>query len=58
MLRWRNRCKRVLEELKLTGADILLVQEVDHFYDFYKKEFALLGYQSIFDIDKTKQHGN
>jgi mRNA deadenylase 3'-5' endonuclease subunit Ccr4 len=58
MLRWKQRSKRVLKELKLTEADILLVQEVDSYEEYYKKELEQLGYHAIYNSGNGKKHGN
>ncbi len=49
-----NRAKKVVAELKSTMADIICLQEVDHFADFYWKELTNLGYDVYYN---NKGHG-
>ena len=44
---------RILEEIKASDADILCLQEVDHWYDFYGARFTDLGYKYVFYKRKT-----
>ena len=44
MLNWDNRKHRLLDEIKKYDADIITLQEVDHYYDFFLPEMNKLGY--------------
>ena len=44
---------RIFEEIKASNADILCLQEVDHWYDFYGARFTDLGYKYVFYKRKT-----
>jgi len=46
-IEFKNRAIKVIAELKSTMADIICLQELDHFTDFYASELTKLGY-SIF----------
>lgn len=46
--RFEYRSKRTILELKSDLSDIICLQELDHFEDFYKKELENLDYECIF----------
>jgi mRNA deadenylase 3'-5' endonuclease subunit Ccr4 len=47
-LEWRRRFKRVLEEVIRVNPDLLLMEEVNHYEDFWRNELQRIGYDGIF----------
>lgn len=45
-----NRSIKVLKELEFYDSDILCLQEVDNYEEFYRENFNKLGYESIFKM--------
>ena len=45
---------RIFEEIKASNADILCLQEVDRWYDFYGARFTDLGYKYVFYKRKSR----
>jgi len=46
--RWSYRGNRIISEISLYKPDILALQEVDHYYDFFEPKLAKLGYKGIY----------
>lgn len=44
VLDWESRRHRLLSEIKKYDADVITLQEVDHYYDFFLPEMNKLGY--------------
>ncbi|KAI8084277.1 Endonuclease/exonuclease/phosphatase [Gilbertella persicaria] len=47
----------IVDEIKLYDADILTIQELDNFDEFYKQIFTELGYQVEYYCHPSKRHG-
>ena len=47
-LQWLHRGPLIVEEIVRAGADIVCLEEVDHFEDFFKPQLVLHGYEGIF----------
>ncbi|XP_070553916.1 nocturnin-like [Ptychodera flava] len=47
-LLWENRKSRSLEEILTYDPDIICLEEVDHYHDFYNPMLQSVGYQGIF----------
>eukprot|EP01080_Neovahlkampfia_damariscottae_P011396 gene11396-4563_t len=47
-LLWENRKWKLLEEITQYDCDIICLQEIDHFYDFFEPELKHFGYTGIF----------
>ena len=47
-LEWKYRGLRIIEEIARSGADILCLEEVDHFKDFFEPQLAGRGFEGIF----------
>lgn len=47
-LKWEYRSKKIIQSLKHFSADILCLQEVDHYNDFFKPELKNLGFTGIY----------
>ena len=52
VLKWENRKGKILEEILRSGADIVCLEEVDHFPDFFQPKLSENGFKGIF---KPKQ---
>lgn len=52
VLDWGHRSEVLLTEIKEADADIICLEEVDHFHDFFKPQMEKLGYASAF-LPKT-----
>lgn len=52
--KWEKRCITLIEEIRSYDADIICLQEVDHFEDWWRVQLMLLGYDSIFK-KRTKE---
>lgn len=47
-LQWTYRKPLILQEILRSGADIVCLQEVDHFKDYLKPELSLKGFEGMF----------
>jgi nocturnin len=47
-LKWENRKELILEEIRRSGADIICLEEVDHFFDFFQPKLSESGFEGIF----------
>jgi len=47
-LEWKHRRYRILEEILRWETDIICLQEVDHYHDWFFPKLRLLGYAGIF----------
>ena len=47
VLHFNFRGPRIMREIAVTEADVICMQEVDRFYDFYEPEFAKLGFKVV-----------
>lgn len=47
-LRWENRKKAILAQIQYLDPDIVCLQEVDHYKDFFLPELSKLGYNGHF----------
>jgi len=45
---WRLRQKRILEEIQRGAADIICLEEVDHYHDWFEPQLKELGYMGFF----------
>lgn len=48
VLKWENRREWLLEEILRSGADIICLQEVDHFPDFFQPKLSEKGFGGVF----------
>jgi len=48
ILEWDHRKSRILHEVTQYEPDIITMQEVDHYYDFFLPELSLRGYSGFF----------
>jgi hypothetical protein len=46
--KWEQRSKTLIREIASYNADILCLQDVDHFSDFWRPQLMLLGYASVY----------
>jgi mRNA deadenylase 3'-5' endonuclease subunit Ccr4 len=53
--RWKNRRQLLMEEIKDVNADVICMQEVDFFEDYWKEEFEKLGYKSVHQPKTTSK---
>ena len=54
---WDVRKHKIEDSISTSGADILCLQEVDHYVDFYEPLFEKLGYKSLYLQRKKRQDG-
>lgn len=47
-LKWPYRSQLILTEICRSEADIICLEEVDHFYDFFEPQLASLGFEGLF----------
>jgi len=45
VLDFKNRCNGIVQNIKELNADVMILEEVDHFKDFYEQQIKNLGYQ-------------
>ncbi|TMW67454.1 hypothetical protein Poli38472_011074 [Pythium oligandrum] len=45
---WAHRCRGLLREIRTWRADIICLQEVDHYEDFFEPELKKAGYKGVF----------
>ncbi|KAI8388307.1 Endonuclease/exonuclease/phosphatase [Radiomyces spectabilis] len=57
LLKWKTRRKMVMDEITMYKPDILCLQEVDMYEEFYESQFSKLGYKTLFYKHSTKKHG-
>ena len=59
---WNFRKERVIEQILSLNADVICLQEIDHYEDFFKPLFTNLGYSCLFfaknDSPCLKMPGN
>jgi len=46
--RWSYRGKQILKEITIYMPDVIVLQEVDHYSDFFEPALALLGYKGLY----------
>jgi len=46
-----------MEELKKFSSDIICLQEVDHYEDFYRAELSYLGYDLVYQQKNKRKDG-
>ena len=51
-LKWENRKEKLLEEILRSGADIVCLEEVDHFSDFFLPKLKENGFEGFFKPKK------
>jgi len=56
-IQWRNRSQLIEKCLRECNTDVLCLQEVDHYDDFYKKCLTNLGYRPCFVQRPERQDG-
>jgi len=56
--KWENRRVALIAEIKTYDADVLCLQDVDHFEDWWRVQLMVLGYDSVFKkrTQKTELH--
>ncbi|ORZ07646.1 Endonuclease/exonuclease/phosphatase [Absidia repens] len=57
MLKWKTRRRMVMEEIGYYQPDLMCLQELDNYDEFYKDALAKLGYTTLFHRHETKRHG-
>ncbi|ORX61686.1 DNase I-like protein [Hesseltinella vesiculosa] len=57
MLKWKTRRKMIVDEIAYYRPQLLCLQEVDNYDEFYKAAFAKLGYQTTYHRHETKRQG-
>ena len=45
---WDVRCRSLLDEIKTYDMDIICLQDVDHYQDWWRPQLTLLGYDTIY----------
>ncbi|OMJ94199.1 hypothetical protein SteCoe_2683 [Stentor coeruleus] len=48
LLKWEHRRQKIIQKLKNFSSDILCLQEIDHYHDFFKLELENLGFYGIY----------
>ena len=48
VLKWENRKHELLKEILRSGADIVCLEEVDHFPDFFQPQLKEIGFKGFF----------
>lgn len=56
-INWDVRKHKIEDSISTSGADVLCLQEVDHYVDFYEPLFEKLGYRSVYLQRKKRQDG-
>ncbi|KAL7313457.1 RNA exonuclease ngl2 [Mucor circinelloides] len=56
-IKWKARRKMILDEIKLYNPDILTMQELDNFEEYYEAMFIEMGYKVMYYPHPTKRHG-
>ena len=46
--KWEKRASTLIREIASYNADILCLQDVDHFKDFWRAQLMLIGYDSVY----------
>ena len=46
--KWEHRSKMLIQEIASYNADVLCLQDVDHFAEFWRPQLMLLGYDSLY----------
>ena len=54
-VKWETRRKKLINEIASYNADILCLQDVDHFATFWRPELMLIGYDSIYKKRTSKR---
>ncbi|CAO3595808.1 unnamed protein product [Absidia cylindrospora] len=57
MLKWKTRRRMVMEEIGYYQPDLMCLQELDNYDEFYKDALTKLGYTTLFHRHETKRHG-
>jgi mRNA deadenylase 3'-5' endonuclease subunit Ccr4 len=57
ILEWQHRWPRILDALKALDADIICLQEVNHFDDSFEPALTSLGYSGTFAAACAAHHG-
>lgn len=47
-IEWSNRKNRLLAEITQYDPDVITLQEVDHYYDFFLPQLSMLGYDGFY----------
>lgn len=56
-LAWENRKHKLLAEIISHDADLICLQEVDHWFDWFEPELQKYGYSGIFHSANVGEHG-
>lgn len=48
LLKWEYRSPKLLKKIQEASADIMCLQEIDHYYDFFKPQLEKLGYIGVY----------
>ena len=47
-LKWSHRKQRILAEILRSEADVICLEEVDHFHDFFQPELSQRGFEGLY----------
>lgn len=54
-VKWETRRKKLIDEIASYNADILCLQDVDHFSTFWRPQLMLIGYDSVYKKRTSKR---
>ena len=54
-VKWETRRKKLIDEIASYNADILCLQDVDHFSTFWRPQLMLIGYDSLYKKRTSKR---
>eukprot|EP00912_Choanoflagellata_sp_UC4_P002269 UC4_evm4s1434 len=50
-LQWSNRKYRIMDEILTRNPDVVCLQEVDHFHDWFEPQLSKIGYAGVYRED-------
>jgi len=56
--KWSERCRTLIREIASYNADILCLQDVDHFADWWRPQLMLIGYDSVYKKRTQKREAH
>ena len=56
--KWDVRCRTLIRELASYNADILCLQDIDHFGDWWRPQLMLIGYDSVYKKRTSKKNSH